>query len=177
MAEKQQKRKNLSLADKQKYLEKQGITCTNTNEVFVNNLYNAVIKMNKMPDMQIATVFTNSQTTIRLMNIATIVDTMMNSMNRRIRGFDTVGGFRTDIDRTVKTLEDHKYFSSKIDELTQLFEDIIDEARQKGYLYQKQTQTQTKEDEADQTVKPDEPKTEEPKVDEDTTKKTSKTKT
>ena len=175
MAEKQQKRKNLSIADKQKYLEKQGITCTNTNEVFVNNLYNAVIKMNKMPDMQIATVFTNSQTTIRLMNIATIVDTMMNSMNRRIRGFDTVGGFRTDIDRTVKTLEDHKYFTSKIDELTQLFEDIIDEARQKGYLYQKQIQT--KEDEADQTVKPDEPKTEEPKVDEDTTKKTSKTKT
>ena len=175
MAEKQQKRRNLSIADKQKYLEKQGITCTNTNEVFLNNLYNAVIKMNKMPDMQIATVFTNSQTTIRLMNIATIVDTMMNSMNRRIRGFDTVGGFRTDIDRTVKTLEDHKYFSSKIDELTQLFEDIIDEARQKGYLYQKQTQT--KEDEAGQTVKPDEPKTEEPKVDEDTTKKTSKTKT
>ena len=175
MAEKQQKRKNLSLADKLKYLEKQDITCTNTNEVFVNNLYNAVIKMNKMPDMQIATVFTNSQTTIRLMNIATIVDTMMNSMNRRIRGFDTVSGFRTDIDRTVKTLEDHKYFSSKIDELTQLFEDIIDEARQKGYLYKKQTQT--KEDEVDQTVKPDEPKTEEPKVDEDTTKKTSKTKT
>ena len=175
MAEKQQKRRNLSLADKLKYLEKQDITCTNTNEVFVNNLYNAVIKMNKMPDMQIATVFTNSQTTIRLMNIATIVDTMMNSMNRRIRGFDTVSGFRTDIDRTVKTLEDHKYFSSKIDELTQLFEDIIDEARQKGYLYKKQTQT--KEDEVDQTVKPDEPKTEEPKVDEDTTKKTSKTKT
>lgn len=175
MAEKQQKRRNLSLADKQKYLEKQGITCTNTNEVFVNNLYNAVIKMNKMPDMQIATVFTNSQTTIRLMNIATIVDTMMNSMNRRIRGFDTVGGFRTDIDRTVKTLEDHKYFTSKIDELTQLFEDIIDEARQKGYLYQKQNQT--KADDAVETVKPDEPKLEEPKVDEDTTKKTSKTKT
>lgn len=175
MAEKQQKRRNLSIADKQKYLEKQGITCTNTNEVFVNNLYNAVIKMNKMPDMQIATVFTNSQTTIRLMNIATIVDTMMNSMNRRIRGFDTVGGFRTDIDRTVKTLEDHKYFTSKIDELTQLFEDIIDEARQKGYLYQKQNQT--KADDAVETVKPDEPKTEEPKVDEDTTKKTSKTKT
>ncbi|MBD3831528.1 MAG: hypothetical protein IE890_13730 [Arcobacter sp.] len=175
MAEKQQKRRNLSIADKQKYLEKQGITCTNTNEVFVNNLYNAVIKMNKMPDMQIATVFTNSQTTIRLMNIATIVDTMMNSMNRRIRGFDTVGGFRTDIDRTVKTLEDHKYFTSKIDELTQLFEDIIDEARQKGYLYQKQNQT--KADDAVETVKPDEPKLEEPKVDEDTTKKTSKTKT
>jgi hypothetical protein len=175
MAEKQQKRRNLSIADKQKYLEKQGITCTNTNEVFVNNLYNAVIKMNKMPDMQIATVFTNSQTTIRLMNIATIVDTMMNSMNRRIRGFDTVGGFRTDIDRTVKTLEDHKYFTSKIDELTQLFEDIIDEARQKGYLYQKQNQT--KADDAVETVKPDEPKAEEPKVDEDTTKKTSKTKT
>ena len=175
MAEKQQKRRNLSIADKQKYLEKQGITCTNTNEVFVNNLYNAVIKMNKMPDMQIATVFTNSQTTIRLMNIATIVDTMMNSMNRRIRGFDTVGGFRTDIDRTVKTLEDHKYFTSKIDELTQLFEDIIDEARQKGYLYQKQNQT--KADNAVETVKPDEPKLEEPKVDEDTTKKTSKTKT
>jgi hypothetical protein len=175
MAEKQQKRRNLSIADKQKYLEKQGITCTNTNEVFVNNLYNAVIKMNKMPDMQIATVFTNSQTTIRLMNIATIVDTMMNSMNRRIRGFDTVGGFRTDIDRTVKTLEDHKYFTSKIDELTQLFEDIIDEARQKGYLYQKQNQT--KADDAVETVKPDEPKIEEPKVDEDTTKKTSKTKT
>ena len=173
MAEKQQKRRNLSIADKQKYLEKQGITCTNTNEVFVNNLYNAVIKMNKMPDMQIATVFTNSQTTIRLMNIATIVDTMMNSMNRRIRGFDTVGGFRTDIDRTVKTLEDHKYFTSKIDELTQLFEDIIDEARQKGYLYQKQNQT--KADDAVETVKPDEPKLEEPKVDEDTTKKTSKT--
>jgi hypothetical protein len=76
MAEKQQKRKNLSLADKLKYLEKQDITCTNTNEVFVNNLYNAVIKMNKMPDMQIATVFTNSQTTIRLMSIATIVDTI-----------------------------------------------------------------------------------------------------
>ena len=175
MAEKQQKRRNLSIADKQKYLEKQGITCTNTNEVFVNNLYNAVIKMNKMPDMQIATVFTNSQTTIRLMNIATIVDTMMNSMNRRIRGFDTVGGFRTDIDRTVKTLEDHKYFTSKIDELTQLFEDIIDEARQKGYLYQKQNQT--KADDAVETVKPDEPKLEEPKVYEDTTKKTSKTKT
>lgn len=175
MAEKQQKRRNLSIADKQKYLEKQGITCTNTNEVFVNNLYNAVIKMNKMPDMQIATVFTNSQTTIRLMNIATIVDTMMNSMNRRIRGFDTVGGFRTDIDRTVKTLEDHKYFTSKIDELTQLFEDIIDEARQKSYLYQKQNQT--KADDAVETVKPDEPKLEEPKVDEDTTKKTSKTKT
>lgn len=175
MAEKQQKRRNLSIADKQKYLEKQGITCTNTNEVFVNNLYNAVIKMNKMPDMQIATVFTNSQTTIRLMNIATIVDTMMNSMNRRIRGFDTVGGFRTDIDRTVKTLEDHKYFTSKIDELTQLFEDIIDEARQKGYLYQKQNQT--KADDAVETVKPNEPKIEEPKVDEDTTKKTSKTKT
>lgn len=175
MAEKQQKRRNLSIADKQRYLEKQGITCTNTNEVFVNNLYNAVIKMNKMPDMQIATVFTNSQTTIRLMNIATIVDTMMNSMNRRIRGFDTVGGFRTDIDRTVKTLEDHKYFTSKIDELTQLFEDIIDEARQKGYLYQKQNQT--KADDAVETVKPDEPKLEEPKVDEDTTKKTSKTKT
>lgn len=175
MAEKQQKRRNLSIADKQKYLEKQGITCTNTNDVFVNNLYNAVIKMNKMPDMQIATVFTNSQTTIRLMNIATIVDTMMNSMNRRIRGFDTVGGFRTDIDRTVKTLEDHKYFTSKIDELTQLFEDIIDEARQKGYLYQKQNQT--KADDAVETVKPDEPKLEEPKVDEDTTKKTSKTKT
>lgn len=144
MAEKQQKRKNLSLADKVKYLEKQGITCTNTNEVFVNNLYNAVIKMNKMPDMQIATVFTNSQTTIRLMNIATIVDTMMNSMNRRIRGFDTVGGFRTDIDRTVKTLEDHKYFSSKIDELSEEFEKIIDEARQKGYLYQKSTQKEEK---------------------------------
>ncbi len=144
MAEKQQKRKNLSLADKLKYLEKQGITCTNTNEVFVNNLYNAVIKMNKMPDMQIATVFTNSQTTIRLMNIATIVDTMMNSMNRRIRGFDTVGGFRTDIDRTVKTLEDHKYFSSKIDELSEEFEKIIDEARQKGYLYQKSTQKEEK---------------------------------
>ena len=126
--------------------------------------------MNKMPDMQIATVFTNSQTTIRLMNIATIVDTMMNSMNRRIRGFDTVGGFRTDIDRTVKTLEDHKYFTSKIDELTQLFEDIIDEARQKGYLYQKQNQTKA-------DVKLDDPKLEEPKVDEDTTKKTSKTKT
>ena len=144
MAEKQQKRKNLSLADKVKYLEKQGITCTNTNEVFVNNLYNAVIKMNKMPDMQIATVFTNSQTTIRLMNIATIVDTMMNSMNRRIRGFDTVGGFRTDIVRTVKTLEDHKYFSSKIDELSEEFEKIIDEARQKGYLYQKSTQKEEK---------------------------------
>ena len=144
MAEKQQKRKNLSLADKLKYLEKQGITCTNTNEVFVNNLYNAVIKMNKMPDMQIATVFTNSQTTIRLMNIATIVDTMMNSMNRRIRGFDTVGGFRTDIVRTVKTLEDHKYFSSKIDELSEEFEKIIDEARQKGYLYQKSTQKEEK---------------------------------
>ena len=144
MAEKQQKRKNLSLADKLKYLEKQGITYTNTNEVFVNNLYNAVIKMNKMPDMQIATVFTNSQTTIRLMNIATIVDTMMNSMNRRIRGFDTVGGFRTDIDRTVKTLEDHKYFSSKIDELSEEFEKIIDEARQKGYLYQKSTQKEEK---------------------------------
>ena len=144
MAEKQQKRKNLSLADKVKYLEKQGITYTNTNEVFVNNLYNAVIKMNKMPDMQIATVFTNSQTTIRLMNIATIVDTMMNSMNRRIRGFDTVGGFRTDIDRTVKTLEDHKYFSSKIDELSEEFEKIIDEARQKGYLYQKSTQKEEK---------------------------------
>ena len=144
MAEKQQKRRNLSIADKQKYLEKQGITCTNTNEVFVNNLYNAVIKMNKMPDMQIATVFTNSQTTIRLMNIATIVDTMMNSMNRRIRGFDTVGGFRTDIDRTVKTLEDHKYFSSKIDELSEEFEKIIDEARQKGYLYQKSTQKEEK---------------------------------
>ena len=144
MAEKQQKRKNLSLADKLKYLEKQGITRTNTNEVFVNNLYNAVIKMNKMPDMQIATVFTNSQTTIRLMNIATIVDTMMNSMNRRIRGFDTVGGFRTDIDRTVKTLEDHKYFSSKIDELSEEFEKIIDEARQKGYLYQKSTQKEEK---------------------------------
>ena len=144
MAEKQQKRKNLSLADKLKYLEKQGITCTNTNEVFVNNLYNAVIKMNKMPDMQIATVFTNSQTTIRLMNIATIVDTMMNSMNRRIMGFDTVGGFRTDIDRTVKTLEDHKYFSSKIDELSEEFEKIIDEARQKGYLYQKSTQKEEK---------------------------------
>ncbi len=144
MAEKQQKRKNLSLADKVKYLEKQGITYTNTNEVFVNNLYNAVIKMNKMPDMQIATVFTNSQTTIRLMNIATIVDTMMNSMNRRIRGFDTVGGFRTDIVRTVKTLEDHKYFSSKIDELSEEFEKIIDEARQKGYLYQKSTQKEEK---------------------------------
>ena len=144
MAEKQQKRKNLSLVDKLKYLEKQDITCTNTNEVFVNNLYNAVIKMNKMPDMQIATVFTNSQTTIRLMNIATIVDTMMNSMNRRIRGFDTVGGFRTDIDRTVKTLEDHKYFSSKIDELSEEFEKIIDEARQKGYLYQKSTQKEEK---------------------------------
>ena len=144
MAEKQQKRKNLSLADKLKYLEKQDIACTNTNEVFVNNLYNAVIKMNKMPDMQIATVFTNSQTTIRLMNIATIVDTMMNSMNRRIRGFDTVGGFRTDIDRTVKTLEDHKYFSSKIDELSEEFEKIIDEARQKGYLYQKSTQKEEK---------------------------------
>ena len=144
MAEKQQKRKNLSLADKLKYLEKQGITCTNTNEVFVNNLHNAVIKMNKMPDMQIATVFTNSQTTIRLMNIATIVDTMMNSMNRRIMGFDTVGGFRTDIDRTVKTLEDHKYFSSKIDELSEEFEKIIDEARQKGYLYQKSTQKEEK---------------------------------
>ena len=144
MAEKQQKRRNLSLADKLKYLEKQGIACTNTNEVFVNNLYNAVIKMNKMPDMQIATVFTNSQTTIRLMNIATIVDTMMNSMNRRIRGFDTVGGFRTDIDRTVKTLEDHKYFSSKIDELSEEFEKIIDEARQKGYLYQKSTQKEEK---------------------------------
>ena len=144
MAEKQQKRKNLSLADKVKYLEKQGITYTNTNEVFVNNLYNAVIKMNKMPDMQIATVFTNSQTTIRLTNIATIVDTMMNSMNRRIRGFDTVGGFRTDIDRTVKTLEDHKYFSSKIDELSEEFEKIIDEARQKGYLYQKSTQKEEK---------------------------------
>ena len=144
MAEKQQKRKNLSLADKLKYLEKQDITCTNTNEVFLNNLYNAVIKMNKMPDMQIATVFTNSQTTIRLMNIATIVDTMMNSMNRRIRGFDTVGGFRTDIDRTVKTLEDHKYFSSKIDELSEEFEKIIDEARQKGYLYQKSTQKEEK---------------------------------
>ena len=144
MAEKQQKRKNLSLADKLKYLEKQGITCTNTNEVFVNNLYNAVIKMNKMPDMQIATVFTNSQTTIRLMNIATIVDTMMNSMNRRIRGFDTVGGFRTDIDRTVKTLEDHKYFSSKIDELSKKNKKIIDEARQKGYLYQKSTQKEEK---------------------------------
>ena len=144
MAEKQQKRKNLSLVDKLKYLEKQDIACTNTNEVFVNNLYNAVIKMNKMPDMQIATVFTNSQTTIRLMNIATIVDTMMNSMNRRIRGFDTVGGFRTDIDRTVKTLEDHKYFSSKIDELSEEFEKIIDEARQKGYLYQKSTQKEEK---------------------------------
>ena len=144
MAEKQQKRKNLSLADKVKYLEKQGISYTNTNEVFVNNLYNAVIKMNKMPDMQIATVFTNSQTTIRLMNIATIVDTMMNSMNRRIRGFDTVGGFRTDIDRTVKTLEDHKYFSSKIDELSEEFEKIIDEARQKGYLYQNSTQKEEK---------------------------------
>ena len=170
MAEKKQKRRNIYIEDKIKYLEKQDITCTNTNEVFVNNLYNAVIKMNKMPDMQIATVFTNSQTTIRLMNIATIVDTMMNAMNRRIRGFDTVGGFRTDIDRTVKTLEDHKYFTSKIDELTQLFEDIIDEARQKGYLYQKQNQTKA-------DVKPDDPKLEEPKVDEDTTKKTSKTKT
>jgi Ni,Fe-hydrogenase III large subunit len=109
------------------------------------------------------------------MSIATIVDTMMNSMNRIIRGFDTVGGFRTDIDRTVKTLEDHKYFTSKIDELTQLFEDIIDEARQKGYLYQKQNQT--KADDAAETVKHDEPKLEETKTDEDTTKKTSKTKT
>jgi Ni,Fe-hydrogenase III large subunit len=65
-------------------------------------------------------------------------------MNRRIRGFDTVGGFRTDIDRTVKTLEDHKYFSSKIDELSEEFEKIIDEARQKGYLYQKSTQKEEK---------------------------------
>lgn len=40
-----------------------------------------------------------------------------------------------------------------------------------------QKQNQTKADDTVETVKPDDPKLEEPKVDEDTTKKTSKTKT
>ena len=124
---KTQRRIALSTDEMRLYLESQGVICNKANNIFVENLYNAVRVMSFSPDKKISVVITQSQATLLILDMTKIVDMIMGRIGQRIRRFDVVGEYKVSIESIQQTLNKYIYYNHKFDEVNDLFVEIIEE--------------------------------------------------
>lgn len=125
---KTQRRIALSTDEMRLYLESKGVVCNTANNIFVENLYNAVKIMSFAPDKKSGLITTQSQVTLPILDMAKTVDMIMGRIGQRIRGFDIVGGYKVSMQSMQEALNRHIYFNHKFDEVNDLFVEIIEEA-------------------------------------------------
>jgi len=126
----------LSFEEKLEHLQEIGVSVRDkSNRMLVNNIYNAVTTMQRRPDTRTATMLTNSETTLLVINKAKQIDIVMGNISAVVKGFDTPGKSKySSMEKIKKAFEDHEYFEARVEEVAQQFDDIMKEATQKGYF-------------------------------------------
>ena len=122
------KKPRITIEEMLEYLESQGIQCKGNNYSLIKNLHKAVRAMRIKPNANFEYVSIQSQSTLSAVEMAKTVDILMEGINKRIRGFDSVGAHQTSMKELLQAIESHKYFSDKLCKLNDLFIDIVRDA-------------------------------------------------